>query len=286
MPFFNSGKKLLITHDGRFHADDVFACATLMMMLGDKAKIIRTRNPKIIATGDYVFDVGGTYDSEKKHFDHHQRGGAGIRDNSIPYAAFGLVWKEYGEIVGGSKKISDIVDARLVQPIDAGDNAVSVFDTIPGMPFPYIIQNMFGAFVPTWKEDPRIADDMFKKLVTIAIEVIQREIVQARDYIDAEEKVGVLYDKCDDKRILILDNCYPWEEIALKYPEPLFVVSTRSEGKWKAEGALVSKGSFDRRAYFPKEWAGLRDEELAEVWRTLHHKIWKANVPPAEVEHL
>ncbi|MFA6432483.1 MAG: lipid II flippase MurJ [Candidatus Paceibacterota bacterium] len=30
----------------------------------------------------------------------------------------------------------------------------------------------------------------------------------------------------------------------------------------------------------------LRNRELAEVWRTLHHKVWKAAVPPAEVEHM
>lgn len=30
----------------------------------------------------------------------------------------------------------------------------------------------------------------------------------------------------------------------------------------------------------------LKNEELAEVWRTLHRKIWKAKVPPAEVEHM
>jgi len=30
----------------------------------------------------------------------------------------------------------------------------------------------------------------------------------------------------------------------------------------------------------------LRNKELEEVWITLHHKIWKAKVPPAEVEHL
>lgn len=30
----------------------------------------------------------------------------------------------------------------------------------------------------------------------------------------------------------------------------------------------------------------LRNKELAEVWNTLHHKIWKASVPPAEVEHM
>ena len=30
----------------------------------------------------------------------------------------------------------------------------------------------------------------------------------------------------------------------------------------------------------------LKNEEFQEVWKTLHHKIWKAAVPPAEIEHL
>ncbi len=30
----------------------------------------------------------------------------------------------------------------------------------------------------------------------------------------------------------------------------------------------------------------LKNPELEEVWRTLHHKIWKAKVPPAEIEHM
>ncbi len=30
----------------------------------------------------------------------------------------------------------------------------------------------------------------------------------------------------------------------------------------------------------------LKNNELQEVWRTFHHKIWKAKVPPAEVEHI
>lgn len=30
----------------------------------------------------------------------------------------------------------------------------------------------------------------------------------------------------------------------------------------------------------------LKNPELQEVWRTLHHKIWKAKVPPAEVERI
>lgn len=30
----------------------------------------------------------------------------------------------------------------------------------------------------------------------------------------------------------------------------------------------------------------LKNQELAEVWRALHRKIWKASVPPTEVEHI
>lgn len=30
----------------------------------------------------------------------------------------------------------------------------------------------------------------------------------------------------------------------------------------------------------------LKNNELQEVWTTLHRKIWKATVPPAEVEHM
>jgi len=65
------GKKLikLVTHDGSFHTDDVFACAVLTMMLGKEGKeyeIIRTRDEKIIQNGEYVFDVGGVYDKNKQ----------------------------------------------------------------------------------------------------------------------------------------------------------------------------------------------------------------------------
>lgn len=60
-----SKKQTLVTHDGTFHADDIFACATLSLYLKNNIKIIRTRDPKIIEKGDYVFDVGGVYDPEK-----------------------------------------------------------------------------------------------------------------------------------------------------------------------------------------------------------------------------
>ena len=72
--------KKLVTHNGSFHSDDIFAAATLIIYLekrGEKYEIIRTRDQEIIKTGDYVFDVGGVYDEATNRFDHHQKGGGG-----------------------------------------------------------------------------------------------------------------------------------------------------------------------------------------------------------------
>ncbi|PIZ87309.1 hypothetical protein COX93_01400, partial [Candidatus Nomurabacteria bacterium CG_4_10_14_0_2_um_filter_30_12] len=52
----------LITHNGSFHSDDIFATATLSLLLekrGESFEIIRTRDEEIIKNGDYIFDVGG-----------------------------------------------------------------------------------------------------------------------------------------------------------------------------------------------------------------------------------
>jgi uncharacterized UPF0160 family protein len=60
-------------HDGSFHADEVTACALLLLFkLIDKKKIFRTRDPSLLAECEYLCDVGGIYDPEKKRFDHHQ----------------------------------------------------------------------------------------------------------------------------------------------------------------------------------------------------------------------
>jgi uncharacterized UPF0160 family protein len=124
----NMPEVTIVAHNGQFHADDVFAVATLSILIGDskKIKIIRTRDEAVIQKADYVVDVGGVYDPEKNRFDHHQKGGAGKRDNGIPYASFGLVWKKFGAQVAGSKRLAEIIDERLAAPIDAIDNGVSI----------------------------------------------------------------------------------------------------------------------------------------------------------------
>ncbi|OEH76981.1 melanocyte proliferating gene protein [Cyclospora cayetanensis] len=63
------------THDGRFHLDEILACAMLLSLPEfSNAKILRTRDPALHEKCEILVDVGGVHDAETKRFDHHQRG--------------------------------------------------------------------------------------------------------------------------------------------------------------------------------------------------------------------
>ena len=65
--------KKLVTHNANFHADDIFATATLDLVFKSDIEVIRSRDPNIIESGDIVYDVGQIYDPERNRFDHHQK---------------------------------------------------------------------------------------------------------------------------------------------------------------------------------------------------------------------
>lgn len=76
------------THSGKFHADDVFSYALLLYL---NPAITITRGNKVPKDFDgIVFDIG------RGKYDHHQKDSR-IRENGIPYAAFGLLWEELGK---------------------------------------------------------------------------------------------------------------------------------------------------------------------------------------------
>ena len=126
--------KTLVTHSGSFHADDVFALATITLALSgsnEEWNIVRTRDEAIIQMGDLVVDVGGIYDPSKGRFDHHQEGVTEVHDDGIPFASFGLVWKKYGlSLCGGSESVFKKINLDLVIPIDAHDNGISISTNI------------------------------------------------------------------------------------------------------------------------------------------------------------
>ncbi len=261
---FGSKKIKIVTHDGDFHADDIFAVATLELALGSKVEVIRTRLPEKISKGEYVVDVGGVYDAEKNYFDHHQKGGAGMRPNGIPYAAFGLVWKKFGEKLCGGAEVAEAVDRRLIMPIDAFDNGVDVVTLLKEEVVPYTISDLFFAYRPTWQEPTLEMDAQFLKAVEVAKYLLGREIAKARGRHDAENFLEKAFREASDKRLLILDDEFPWREFADAHNEILFVIKPK-EKQWHLYAVRKQKGSFENRKDLPAAWAGKRDQELAKI---------------------
>lgn len=263
-----SNKKKLITHNGSFHADDIFATATLSLILekkGESFEIIRTRDADIINQGDYVYDVGGIYDESKNRFDHHQKDFNEKRANGITYSSFGLIWKKFGTELAGSLEILEIIDKRLVAPIDAGDNAIDLVENKYDVS-PYFIQSFFYSMRPTWKENNVNVDEIFLKCVEIAKEILLREITQAQDFVLAEKKMKEDYQRAEDKRIIILEEDYFHENILNKYEEPLFVIYPRTDRvSWGVKAIKEDPTTFKNKKNLPAEWGGLRDEELQKI---------------------
>lgn len=255
-------KKICVTHNGSFHADDLFATAALSILNNGHIKIVRTREEEWFEKGDYVYDVGGIYDPKINRFDHHQMGGAGIRFNGIPYSSFGLVWKKFGERICGSLEIALKIDEKLVQAIDANDNGINLFD-VKGEVAPYTIQDIFFNFRPSWKEEQDY-DANFMKLLHFVVEILKREIVNTRNALEVASIVKKAYEEAEDKRVIIFEGTYPWFETINEYSEPLYVIS-KKVGVWRAEAVRKEKYKFETRKPFPEAWAGKRDEEMAKV---------------------
>lgn len=265
----NSKNLLIVTHSGNFHTDEVFACAVLSILNDGAVEIVRSRDPEVWAKGDYVVDVGGEYDVARGLFDHHQEGGAGARENGIPYSSFGLVWKEFSETLCGNIQTARRIDEKMVQPIDAADCGIDSFVLTGKNIFPYLLHHVVASFRPTWKEEVEHTlnyDEGFNRAFDIAKEVLKREIIIARDFEEGFHFAEEAYQKSEDKRIIVVSGQYPWEEVFNKHPEPIFVVKPdKTEPRWKVRTVRLHHESFAARKDFPKEWKGKTGEDFARI---------------------
>jgi len=261
---FIKPKVTVLAHSGQFHADDVFAVATLCLLLEDSRRIniVRTRDDSLIQKAEYVVDVGGVYDPDKNRFDHHQIGGAGKRDNGVPYASFGLVWMKYGTKICRSEKVSTSIDQKLVQPIDASDNGVAISTRVFEKVSHFDVQSLIRSMNPDWMESHVGIDKIFLSAVEFAKKIISREIKLASDNVLGEGLVFDAYNKSEDKRIVVFDTQLPWEQVISKFPEPLYVIFPKESG-WRIKAVRNEADGFENRKNFPASWAGKRSPELS-----------------------
>jgi uncharacterized UPF0160 family protein len=252
--------KTIATHNGNFHADDVFSIAALKSIF-PSFNLIRTRDLAIIGQADIVIDVGGEYSPDAGRFDHHQRGGAGERENGIPYSSFGLIWQKYGlEICQGNQDVANSVDAGLVSTIDAIDCG-----HVEGVSQGISLSQTISMFNPTWQEDSHF-DSCFDEAVDFASRVLTRFIASANGGISAKAIVATAIDNAEDSRVIVLEKYTPWKRTVHALSEDaLYMIYPSSSGQWRIQTVPVEPGSFEDRKSLPIAWAGLSDKALQEV---------------------
>ncbi|HIO96668.1 MAG TPA: MYG1 family protein [Leucothrix sp.] len=249
----------IATHNGNFHADDVFSIAALKSIF-PSFKLVRTRDLEIIAKADIVLDVGGEYDADAGRFDHHQRGGAGERENGIPYSSFGLIWQKYGlEICDGNQRLANAIDAGLVSTIDADDCGYG--ERAEGLS----LSRTISMFNPSWQEESDF-DAGFDEAVEFASRLLSRFIASANGGISAKSIVAKAIEDAEDPRVIVLEKYIPWKKTVLKLSEEaLYMVYPSQTGQWRIQTVPVEQGSFDNRKPLPQKWAGLSGAELKEA---------------------
>ncbi len=251
-------KRSFGTHDGSFHADEVSACALLLLFKRiDRDKIVRSRDPLLLAQCEYVCDVGGVYDPHIKRFDHHQLAYEG------EISSAGMIWlylKNEGDV---DKECYDFFNRSLIWGVDAHDTG-RAHPEAGSATFSHIIAN----FVPPMQDVPESEQNKaFFEALDFALGHLRR-LLERFQYIRACKKI-VKECMSEKEPFLIFDKAIPWLESFFDLggeSHPALFVVMPSNGQWKLRAIPPSLDErMQMRKPLPAAWAGLRDEELKKL---------------------
>lgn len=245
-------------HDGSFHADEVTACALLVVFnLVDRQKIIRTRDVKKLQECEYVCDVGWEYNPDTKRFDHHQAEYQGDLSSA------GMVWLYLKEQKVVDAKLYDYLNHTFIEGVDAHDTGR--IDSLPGI---CTFSHVIAQFVPVQYNAPQdVQDEHFFQALDFVIAHLQRVLVRY-DYV-ASCKAKVEQAMQTNGECLFFDEGMPWLESFFELGginHPAKFVMMPSGTHWKLRGIPPSlEQRMKVRVPLPESWAGLADEELQQV---------------------
>jgi uncharacterized UPF0160 family protein len=246
------------THDGTFHADEITACALLLLFdLIDEDKIVRTRELDRLARCEYVCDVGGIYDPQSKKFDHHQADYQG----SLSSAGMILLHLKTLEILSSGEY--DFFNHSLIMGVDAHDNGRDPL--VPGYcTFSHIISN----FTPVRHDCAAEAQEQaFHQALRFTLGHLKRLWDRFNYMQSCREIVAECMKR--SKECLMFDQSLPWLEIFFEldgHRHPALFVIMPSGSHWKLRGIPPSyQQRMQVRLPQPLQWAGLIDDELKQA---------------------
>lgn len=246
------------THDGPFHADEVTACAFLILFdLIDIDKIIRTRAPETLHRCEYVCDVGGIYDPERKLFDHHQA------DYRGSLSSAGMILQYLADIKILNSRQRNFFDRCLVIGIDAHDNGRELHS--PGVcTYSHVISN----FNPIEHDaTAAVQDTAFLSALTFALGHLTRMWERSQYTLSCREIVAKAMKKKGN--YLLFEQNIPWLDAffdlnGTDHPAQFLIMPAGPH--WKLRGIPPSMDAKMKvRLPLPQEWAGLLAEDLQKI---------------------
>lgn len=234
--------KHAFTHGGRFHADDVFSTALLLLARPD----LEVQRGYAVPEG---FD-GIVYDIGDGPFDHHAKD-APVRENGVKYAAFGLLWRELGAEMVGEKEAKRF-DEGFVQPLDLDDNTGCGNQ----------LANVIAAYNPRY-DQTESPDECFAAAVALAKDMLWHKLEAIRAITRAEAEVRGALAKSKGG-IVRLARFAPWKQYLIP-SRAKFVVYPSQRGGFCAQGVPARFGSPELRVPFPAAWAGADAADLPAI---------------------
>jgi len=231
------------THGGGFHADDVFSSA-----------LLRILNPDIvIQRGNSIPDCfdGIIYDIGKGKYDHHQENKE-YRDNGIPYAAFGLLWRKFGCLLLKNEEDIKKFDKEFIQPIDLADNTGEYHE----------LSHIISDFNLSWDEDGK-TDERFFNAVDFAQIILENRLKKILSKRKAREEVQKLIEN-QKGRILEMERFYPWKDVVC-HSDNLYVIFPSARGGYMIQAVPEGEDVITLKKAFPIEWRGKDQEQLRKI---------------------
>ncbi len=245
-------------HDGTFHADEVTACALLHLFnLIDSDKIRRTRDSNMLSQCEYVCDVGGIYDPDKKLFDHHQ---AEYKGKLSSAGMILLYLKDTGHL---SLQDYNFFNNSLILGVDAHDNGVG-----PLLPGVCTYSQLISNFTPIKYDSlPETQYQAFMDAFHFAYSHLLR-LWQRHKYVQScKETVREVMQQMQE--CLIFEHSIPWMESFFELDganHPAKFLIMPSGDHWKLRGIPPTlRQSMQVRIPLPEEWAGHLNTELKEI---------------------
>lgn len=256
----------ILTHDGTFHSDEVFAVALLKKFKKGDINLIRTRDQELIEKAQedrdfYVIDVGGEYNEKNKNFDHHQRNFEEKWQDGELLSSCGLIWKylkRKGFLKNYDKDLLIRVEDELIKKIDIHDNG--------GKKWP------LAGMVSMCNREENTNEDFFKA-VSLALIYLDNtfyneslNIIKNEDF----EKDYKLYLDSEDKNIFYSSNAIKDPKILnqLSNEKDLYLIvypqiEDNGDKKWYIHSINKYDESGNKFNYLvPEEYRGLAGEAL------------------------